>query len=149
MRYFKVKGFGELKNIPTGTTYPTRRGPREFAFVLFWWNSRIHCTWNHRRKGAFVSGGENVSLKVGMRIDPELKGIRNSEELAYFSRNTVQISKETSPDQYESYFKFLQLLLIQKPDDVLNHQLPLQCVQGGCKRNLISQICKGAFLSKI
>lgn len=52
-----------------------------------------------------------------MRIDPELKGIRDSEELAYFSRNTVQISEETYPDEYESYFKFLQLLLIQKPDD--------------------------------
>lgn len=62
-------------------------------------------------KGAFVSGGENARLKVGMRSDPELRGIRNSEELAYFSRNTVQISEETYPDEHESYFKFLQLLL--------------------------------------
>lgn len=59
-----------------------------------------------------------LSLNKSCGLSPELNGIIDSEDLSYFCRNRVQISEVTFSNERKPYFKFLQLLLVQKPQRV-------------------------------
>lgn len=107
-----------------GPTCSIFRGPRDCAFLLVWWNIWIYWAWNHKGKEGLLFqevkiSGSKQHVNWAHGNFSELNGIIDLRSCCnYFGRNKVQISEDTSFNEYEPYFNFLPLLLVCKPQDV-------------------------------
>lgn len=119
-RCFEVKDFGECKD-HQGTNCLTCSGPRDCFLACLMKHLNILSLEPQGKGRTFVSGNKHLRLKQVMCIESRatalsLMVLRDFEELLYyFSRNKVQISEDTYFDEYETYFTFLQMLLVCKP----------------------------------